>query len=69
MPEETNAFDKKGLKFKKRGTQLSVTFKEPLDIDYDAPTERILEQVMDAIEQSKKFMMKGKHHLMNVMDK
>ncbi len=49
------AFNKKGLKFKKPGTQLSVTFKEPLPIDYEAPPELILEQVMDAIEQSKKF--------------
>ncbi|HEY4110310.1 lysophospholipid acyltransferase family protein [Puia sp.] len=56
------AFDKKGLKFKKKGIPLSVTFKEPLPIDYDAPVERILEQVMDGIEQSKKFMLKGAHH-------
>jgi 1-acyl-sn-glycerol-3-phosphate acyltransferase len=56
------AFDKKGLKFKKRGVQLSVTFKEPLAIDYEAPAEVILEKVMDAIEQSKSFMMKGAHH-------
>lgn len=56
------AFNKKGLKFKKKGTQLSVTFKAPLAIDYDAPTEKILEQIMDAIEQSKSFMMKGAHH-------
>ncbi len=56
------AFDKKGLKFKKKGVQLTVTFKEPLDIDYDAPAEQILEQVMNAIEQSKKFMMLGAHH-------
>jgi 1-acyl-sn-glycerol-3-phosphate acyltransferase len=56
------AFNKKGLKFKKRGVQLSVTFKEPLEIDYDAPAEKILEQVMDSIEQSKKFMMLGAHH-------
>ena len=56
------AFNKKGLKFKKRGVQLSVTFKEPLDIDYDAPAEKIMEQVMDSIEQSKKFMMLGAHH-------
>jgi 1-acyl-sn-glycerol-3-phosphate acyltransferase len=56
------AFDKKGLKFKKKGVQLSVTFKEPLVIDYEAPAEQILEQVMDAIEQSKKFMMLGAHH-------
>jgi hypothetical protein len=29
----------------------------------------ILEKVMDAIEQSKKYMMKGKHHLMTKLDK
>ena len=56
------AFNKKGLKLKKRGTTLSVTFKAPLDIDYDASLEAILEQVMDAIGQSKKFMMQGAHH-------
>jgi len=56
------AFDKKGLKFKKKGVQLTVVFKEPLVIDYDAPAERIMEQVMDSIEQSKKFMMRGAHH-------
>lgn len=56
------AFNKKGLKFKKRGVELSVRIKEPLVIDYDAPTEKILEQVMDSIEQSKKFMMRGAHH-------
>lgn len=56
------AFNKKGLKFKKKGSQLSVTFKEPLQLDYDAPAETILEKVMDAIEQSKEYMMKGPHH-------
>lgn len=56
------AFDKKGLKFKKKGVQLSVTFKEPLVVDYDAPSEIIMEKVMDSIEQSKEFMMKGTHH-------
>jgi 1-acyl-sn-glycerol-3-phosphate acyltransferase len=55
------AFNKKGLQFKKRGTALSVTFKEPLLVDYDAPVERILEQVMDSIEQSKKYMIQGAH--------
>jgi len=55
------AFNKKGLKFKKRGVQLSVTFKEPLEIDYEAPAENIMEQVMDAIEQSKRFMFRGSH--------
>ena len=56
------AFNKKGLKFKKKGSLLSITFKEPLQIDYEAPAEDILEQVMDSIEQSKKYMLMGKHH-------
>lgn len=56
------AFNKKGLKFKKKGTILSVTFKEALQINYDAPAEDIMAQVMDAIEQSKKYMMQGRHH-------
>jgi 1-acyl-sn-glycerol-3-phosphate acyltransferase len=56
------AFDKKGLKFKKKGVQLSVTFKPPMQIDYEAPAEQILSQVMDAIEQSKRFMLMGPHH-------
>lgn len=63
------AFNKKGLKFKKKGSLLSVTFKEPLQIDYNDSTENILEKVMDAIEQSKKFMLKSKHHLINKLDK
>ena len=56
------AFDKKGLQFKKKGSTLSVTFKEPLVIDYDAPSDEILAQIMESIEQSKRFMMMGKHH-------
>lgn len=56
------AFNKKGLKFKKKGSLLSVTFKAPLQIDYDAAPEDILAQLMDSIEQSKKYMMLGKHH-------
>lgn len=54
------AFNKKGLKIRKRGTLLSVTFKEPLQIDYDASTEVIMVQVMDAIEQSKEHMAKSR---------
>ena len=63
------AFNKKGLKFKKKGSLLSVTFKPPMEIDYNESCEIILEKVMDAIEQSKKYMMKGKHHLMTKLDK
>jgi 1-acyl-sn-glycerol-3-phosphate acyltransferase len=56
------AFTKKGLTFKKKGSILTVRFKAPLIIDYDKPVEEILEQVMDAIEQSKKYMLMGRHH-------
>ena len=56
------AFNKKGLKFKKKGSLLSVRFKEPLKINYDAPSDEIMKQIMDAIEQSKEYMMKGAHH-------
>lgn len=63
------AFTKKGLTFKKKGSILSVRFKAPMVIDYSLPADIILDQVMDAIEQSKKFMLKGKHHLMTAIDK
>jgi 1-acyl-sn-glycerol-3-phosphate acyltransferase len=49
------AFDKKGLRFKKKGTTLSVKFKEPLQVDYNASGDEILETIMVAIEQSKSF--------------
>jgi hypothetical protein len=42
---------------------LRVKFKEPLQINYDDSLDVILQQVMDAIEQSKKFMLQGKHHV------
>jgi 1-acyl-sn-glycerol-3-phosphate acyltransferase len=56
------AFNKKGLKFKKKGVLLSVTFKAPLQINYEAPAEEILDQLMDAIQQSKRYMLEGAHH-------
>jgi 1-acyl-sn-glycerol-3-phosphate acyltransferase len=56
------AFTKKGLTFKKVGTPLTIRFKAPLELNYDASVEVILDQVMDAIEQSKAYMLKGKHH-------
>jgi len=63
------AFNKKGLKFKKKGSVLSVRFKEPIPFTYEETIEVILEKVMDSIEQSKKFMEKGKHHLITALDK
>ena len=52
----STAFDKKGLKFRKKGTRLSIRFKEPLQIDYEDSAEEILTQIMDSIEQSKSYM-------------
>jgi 1-acyl-sn-glycerol-3-phosphate acyltransferase len=56
------AFNRKGLKFKKKGTVLSVQFKEPIHFDTSLTIDEILDQVMDAIEQSTQFMLQGKHH-------
>lgn len=55
------AFNKKGLAFKKTGSLLTVHFKEPLVIDYEASSEDIMEQIMDSIEQSRKYMLKVPH--------
>ena len=63
------AFNKKGLQFKKKGTSLSVTFKDPLIINYEDPLENILEQIMVSIEQSKAHMLKGRHHQLSKDDK
>ena len=57
------AFNRKGLRFKKKGTELSVQFKQPLSLNYEESIDEILEKVMDAIEQSSQFMLKGKHHV------
>ena len=56
------AFNRKGLRFKKRGTVLSVQFKEPIHFDPSLSIDEILDQIMDAIEQSRKYMMRGMHH-------
>lgn len=49
------AFDKKGLLLKKKGVDLSIRFKEPLDIDYNEPSKKILDQIMDSIEQTEDY--------------
>jgi 1-acyl-sn-glycerol-3-phosphate acyltransferase len=49
------AFDKKGLKLKKKGVTLSIRFKPPLDLHPDENGDVMLEKIMDAIEQSEKF--------------
>lgn len=45
------AFDKKGLRFKKRNTLLTVRFKPPMPYSLDEPIEDILERVRHEIEQ------------------
>jgi hypothetical protein len=45
------AFDKKGLRFKKRGTTLSVRFKKPLIFDESLTVEQIQAQIAELIEQ------------------
>lgn len=46
------AFDKKGLKVKKKRSQLKMRVKPPLDINYEDNIEDIMSQIMNAIEQS-----------------
>lgn len=50
------AFDKKGLQIKKKGTTLSVRFKEPIHIDYSKENLEILKDIMKSIEQSEDCM-------------
>jgi len=50
------AFDKKGLKIKKRDTRLLMKFYEPLEIDYEANADQILEKIMYSIRQTSEFL-------------
>lgn len=49
------AFNKRGLLMKKRGCTLQVTIKPQLEIDYNDSPQAIMQQIMDAIEQSERF--------------
>ncbi|WP_317235188.1 lysophospholipid acyltransferase family protein [Niabella ginsengisoli] len=42
----SKAFNKTGVTLRKKGTLLTVTFKEPLDIDFDTSAQEITEQIM-----------------------
>lgn len=51
------AFDKKGLIVKKRGVEPKMTFKAPIEIDYEnEDTNMILDKIMNAIEQDPKYL-------------
>ena len=45
------AFDKKGLRFKKRNTTLTVRFKAPIEFDQSMSVEEIIERIRKEIEQ------------------
>lgn len=45
------AFDKKGLRFKKRNTRLSVHFKPPMQFELNESVESIVARITTAIEQ------------------
>ena len=50
------AYDKKGLNIKVKGVDLSMTFKQPLEIDYENKSvESIMDKVMNGIEQASTF--------------
>ncbi len=52
----SKAFHESSLgRIKKPGTVLKLKFKAPLDINYDDPPEVIVNQIMEAIEQSERF--------------
>jgi 1-acyl-sn-glycerol-3-phosphate acyltransferase len=53
----SRAFNKTGLRLRKKGTQLTVRFKPPLQINYDHSSDELLTQIMEAIEQSKNDMI------------
>ena len=48
----STAFDNKGLRFRKKGTILSIKIKPPLEIDYNASNDELMEQIMLSIGQS-----------------
>lgn len=54
----SKAFDKKGLRLKKRGTKLSIRFKPAMQIDHDEDPDLLLNRIMQAIEQSEEFSVK-----------
>ena len=49
----SSTFSKNGLKIKKWFSPLEITFKDPLEINFENSREEILQQIMVAIEQVK----------------
>ncbi|WP_185876868.1 lysophospholipid acyltransferase family protein [Blattabacterium cuenoti] len=54
------AYDKKRIKIKKKGVLQKMEFKKPIQLDLKKDTtEKIMEKIMDAIEQSPKYYYKN----------
>lgn len=49
------AFDKKGLRLKKRGVTMRIRFKAPMHVNLDQEADDMLKEMMRAIEQSPEF--------------
>ncbi|WP_185856104.1 lysophospholipid acyltransferase family protein [Blattabacterium cuenoti] len=53
------AYDKKGIRVKKKGVLQKMKFKKPIKLDFNKETtENIMEKIMDSIEQSPKYYKK-----------
>ncbi|WP_238785025.1 lysophospholipid acyltransferase family protein [Blattabacterium cuenoti] len=53
------AYDKKGIRIKKKGVLNKMKFKKPIQLDFKKETpDNIMEIIMDAIEQSPKYYIK-----------
>jgi 1-acyl-sn-glycerol-3-phosphate acyltransferase len=50
------AFDKKGLFLKMKDVELSITLKAPLMLNYDDSADHIINEIMNAIEQTEDFL-------------
>jgi 1-acyl-sn-glycerol-3-phosphate acyltransferase len=50
------AFDKTGMLVKSTGNLLTITFKEPLELDFTQENDDLLDQIMVAIEQAPEFL-------------
>ncbi|MFZ9661568.1 MAG: lysophospholipid acyltransferase family protein [Chitinophagaceae bacterium] len=56
------AFNKKGLKFKRKGSILNINIKPPLNIDFNDSIDVIMDKIMFSIEQSREYMLLGPQH-------
>lgn len=50
------AFDKTGMFVKSTGNLLNITFKDPLELDFELGNDELLDQIMQAIEQAPEFL-------------